>query len=70
MLGTSAYQQTELWNGTSWREAADIPATFTANGGGGTATSAISYGGAPAPNSVKSYEWVGTTVSNKTISTD
>jgi len=53
----NATASTESYNGTSWTEVADIPATFNFGNGFGTNTAAIFAGADPA--SVTTYVWNG-----------
>jgi len=55
--------KTELWNGTSWSEEADLsgPVYYNGQAGAGTATAAISFGGEGSSNQMRTAteEWLG-----------
>jgi len=57
--GPTAKDETEVWNGSSWTEIADLSTGRFRGGGGGTAASAIIAGGDPGPgsNSTLTEEW-------------
>ena len=62
----------EEWNGATWTEVADVSKGRTNSIGTGSTTSAINAGGELAPGTLddSSDEWVNTSSSTKTISTD
>ena len=53
------YANTESYNGTSWTELNDLPATNSSLAGAGTQTSAIAAGGNP-PVTANAFSWNGT----------
>ena len=63
---------TELYNGSSWTNSTNLPATRFELGGAGNATSALIFGGAINPSSSitnTSFEFTGPGVATKTITT-
>ena len=53
--------ETELWNGTSWTEVADVNTARQAQGGScqGTTTAFLMFGGADPPRKAETEEWDG-----------
>ena len=59
--------KTELWNGSSWTEIADLATARTGTGGAGVATSAIAIGGNPGSPPYALAEAFTAALTNKTI---
>ena len=66
----SPKQQTELWNGTSWSEVADISTARSAGGSSGTATSALYSGGNTGSKVTTTEEWNDPVLTVKTVDVD
>ena len=57
----AGYNNTETWNGSSWSEVANLNEAREEVGGAGTSTSAVGFGGNPAPatTTTATEEWDG-----------
>ena len=59
--------ETEIWNGTSWTEVADLSAGRSSGASVGTSTVAMYMGGSPVSPGVLTEEWAGSPVTAKVV---